>query len=166
MKLTTLALLIVLAVPALGFLPGDEKEVSNLALRVYVNEVGVGRTLVTGYVDDISGLHFLKVSEYRYENNTIYSVTDSLIQRSENGWNLRLALGGDFDEYHTTTYIPASMELTKIDCSRGLDHQVSKSKESIIVDVQGFDVKNPEITIGYRRADAAFAKAKELGYLR
>ncbi len=153
MKLAALALLIMLIVPAPGFIPEDTKEASSLALRVYVDGAGTGRALVTGYVDNISALHFVKTSDYRYDNHThlLYAVTDSLIQGSDDGWNLRFAVGDNFNEYHMTFYIPASMELTKINCSDGLDHQVSRSNESIIVDVQGFDIKDPEITIGYSR---------------
>jgi len=153
MKLAVLALLIILTVPALGTIPEDTKEASNLALRVYVDEVGMGRALVTGYVDNISALHFVKAPNYRYDNHThlLYAITDSLIQGSNDNWNLRFVVSDNFNEYHMTFYIPASMELTKIDRSEGLDSQVSRSNKSIIVDVQGFEIRDPKIIIGYRR---------------
>ncbi|MDQ1311964.1 MAG: hypothetical protein QG605_503, partial [Euryarchaeota archaeon] len=72
-----LLVIVILVAPSPGqnsFLEGHDS--NRTALSVYVDRAG--KSLVTGYVEDIKGLDFLSSSHYRYkdETNQLYALTD------------------------------------------------------------------------------------------
>lgn len=122
----------------------------NLVLNIYIDEGG--KALITGYADSIIGLPFLKGSQYKYDNNTkqLYALTNSLTDKSGDDWETNLPTEGNYSEYHSIFYLPASVKISKIDSTSGLDYLVSAANDSFQVDFHGYDVKSPTITIDYQ----------------
>lgn len=123
---------------------------SNLVLNIYIN--GAGKVLATGYADDIGGLSFLKDSQYKYDKDTkqLYALTDSLTYKSGEDWEAKLPSQGNYSEYHSIFYLPASARISKIDATPGIEYLVSANNESFQVDLHGYDIKSPTITIDYQ----------------
>ena len=122
----------------------------NLVLNIYIDEGG--KALITGYADSIDGLPFLNGSQYKYDNNTkqLYALTNSLTDKSGDDWETTLPAHGNYSEYHSIFYLPASVRISKIDSSPGLDYLVSAANDSFQVDFHGYDVKSPTITMDYQ----------------
>ncbi|MCX6669285.1 MAG: hypothetical protein NTV25_05700 [Methanothrix sp.] len=147
-KLAGLFLALLLIFASLGLV-----EARQLFLNVYVDNTNTKQVLVVGNVDDPVGLPFLNSSEHIYEENgQLYAVTDSLLEKEDRGWRLKLPLSGYYDEYHAVFYVPGSFELKEINCSRGLEFLSSTYNGSIVLDVQGFDLTDPEVSLSYRAA--------------
>lgn len=129
---------------------GNGSYSNNMVLNVYINDAG--RALVTGYVDSIDGLSFLKASQYQYDKGTkqLYALTNSLTYKSGDDWEARIQSQGDYGEYHSIFYMPASVVISKINSTPGLEYLVSASNESFVVDLHGYDIKNPDVTIDYQ----------------
>lgn len=123
---------------------------SNLVLNVYVNDAG--KVLVNGYADNIDGLSFLKDSQYKYDKDAkqLYALTDSLTYKSGEDWEAKLPSSGNYSEYHSTFYLLASVKISKIDVTPGLEYLVSASNDSFQVDLHGYDIKSPTVTIDYQ----------------
>jgi uncharacterized membrane protein len=168
MKLCLLPLLIVIiaaataAAPVGSYYKGyeyydtvNETYFKQLILNIYVDEAG--EALVTGYVEqeDIDSLRFLKTSESLYENDTnqLYALTNALTWKSGDNWGINFTTHAYYTEYHTIFYLPGDVKLFpgKIKCSEGLDYFVAASNESIVIDVQGYDVDNPMTMIEYQQ---------------
>jgi len=118
-KLGILQLLIVLiaitaTAPVVGYngddyyFTGNETYFNQLILNIYIDETG--KALVTGYVDDIEGLSFLKTAEYLYENDTnqLYALTNSLTWKYGDKWEINFTTNADayYTEYHTIFICP------------------------------------------------------------
>lgn len=127
----------------------------SLILNVYLDPAG--KALVTGYADNISGLEFLARSEYQYENDTrrLYALTDGLTAKSNQLWTLDLGAEGVFEDYRITFYLPGDIRLGSINASDGLQYHLSAFNDSLVADVQGYDVLDPSISIQYQRPLAA-----------
>jgi uncharacterized membrane protein len=123
---------------------------SNLVLNVYINDAG--KALVTGYADRIDGLSFLKTSQYRYDNDSkqLYALTDSLTFKTGNDWEAKLSSQGNYSEYHSTFYLPTTVVLSGINSSQGLEYQVSASNESFMVEIHGYDINDPSVSVKYQ----------------
>lgn len=131
-------------------IPTNSTYTSNLVLNVYINDAG--KVLVTGYADNIDSLSFLKDSQYKYDKDTkqLYALTDSLTYKSGEDWEAKLPSQGNYSEYHSIFYLPASVKISKIDVTPGLEYLVSASNDSFQVDLHGYDIKSPTITIDYQ----------------
>lgn len=130
----------------------DESEPGQrLSLNVFLD--ATGKALVTGYAEDADGLDFLNKSDFRYENDTqqLYALTDRLTEKSGDLWTLNFSVHGSFNDYRVTFYLPRETSLGEINASSGLSFLLSASNESIVADMQGYDVSNPQITIQYRQ---------------
>lgn len=158
--LSLLIVIIAATAPVSGYYNGyafyatvNDASVKQLILNVYVDEAG--KALVTGYVEqeDIDSFRFLKTSEYLYENDTnqLYALTNALTWKSGDNWGINFTTYAYYTEYHTIFYLPGDVRLGRIECSEGLDYFVSASNESIVIDMQGYDVDNPMTTIEYRQ---------------
>ena len=123
----------------------------RIILNVYLDNTG--KALVTGYAENISGLAFLNSSVYRFENDTnqIYALTDGLTTKNSDLWTLRFNSQGYYDDYRVTFYLPSDMRLGKINVSSGLRYLLSASNESLVADVQGYEVSDPIIAIQYQQ---------------
>jgi uncharacterized membrane protein len=126
-----------------------ESYFNQLILDIYVDETG--KTLVTGYVDDIEGLPFLQTAEYLYENDTqqLYALTNALTWKYGDTWTLNFTTAAYYTDYHTIFYLPADVRLGRINSPAGLDYLVSASNDSFVIDMQGYDVESPSVTIEY-----------------
>jgi len=125
----------------------------QLFLNVYVDGTP-GKALVVGNVDDASGLTFLDGSESIHEDNgQIYAVCDSLIKKDGDGWALSFPAGGYYDEYHAVFFVPGGFTFHEINCTDGLEILSTAYNGSIILDVQGFELKDP--TVNFRYGDAS-----------
>ena len=123
----------------------------SLTLNVYLDPAG--KALVTGYADNISGLDFLATSEYQYENDThrLYALTDGLTTKTSQVWTLNLDAEGLFEDYRITFYLPGDMRLGQINASLGLEYHLSAFNDSLVADVQGYEVQDPSISIQYQQ---------------
>ena len=123
----------------------------GLSLNVYLDNTG--KALVTGYAENVSGLEFLNASQFRFENDTrqLYALTDNLTTKVGDLWNIRFDAQGGFDDYHVTFYLPSDIRLGMINTSTGLGYLLSASNESLVADVQGYEVSNPAIFIQYQQ---------------
>lgn len=123
----------------------------NLVLNVYLDNAG--KALITGYAEDVSGLAFLNNSQFRFENDShqLYALTDRLTLKAGDLWSLRFDAAGSFHDYRVTFYLPSETRLGEINASAGLGYLLSASNESLVADVQGYDVSDPVITIEYRQ---------------
>jgi uncharacterized membrane protein len=131
--------------------PMQEEAGQKLILNIYLDETG--RALVTGYAQDPSGLTFLSASTYRYDNDTLqlYALTDALTRKEGDLWSLKLRSGGYYDDYHLTFYLPGDAGIKGINITDGLQYQLSSSNQSLVTEIQGYDVNNPGITINYQQ---------------
>ncbi len=132
--------------------PGQESSYGQrLSLNVYLDNSGKG--LVTGYAENISGLTFLNASQYKFENDTrqLYALTDGLTMKEGDLWTMSFASRGIFEDYHVTFYLPGYMKVGKIDISDGLTYLLSASNESLVVDMQGYEVHDPKIVLEYQQ---------------
>jgi len=127
----------------------------SLILNIYLDPAG--KALVTGYADNISGLGFLAGSEYQYENDTlrIYALTDGLTAKSSQLWTLNFDAEGVFEDYRITFYLPGDVRLGSINASSGLQYHLSAFNDSLVADVQGYEVRDPSISIQYQQPLAA-----------
>lgn len=127
----------------------------SLILNVYLDNAG--KALVTGYAEDVSGLAFLAGSQYRFENDShqLYALTDGLTAKVGDLWTLSFDATGSFDDYRVTFYLPSETSLGEINASQGLGYLLSASNESLVADVQGYDVSDPRISIKYKQPLAA-----------
>jgi len=131
----------------------------RLSLNVYLDNTG--KALVTGYAENVNGLDFLNTSQFQFENDTsqLYALTDGLTTKTGDLWTLRFAARGSFDDYRVTFYLPSDMRLGMINASKGLGYLLSASNESLVADVQGYEVSNPAIAIQYQQPLAAASGA-------
>ena len=127
----------------------------GLSLTVYLDNTG--KALVTGYAENVSGLEFLNTSQFRFENDTrqLYALTDGLTTKVGDLWTLRFDAQGSFDDYHVTFYLPSDIRMGMINTSTGLGYLLSASNESLVADIQGYEVSNPAISIQYQQPLAA-----------
>lgn len=139
-------LILVVALSALSAV-----EARDLFLNIYVDDTRSGTALVVGNVDDPSGLPFLNSSQHIYEENgQVYAITTTLLTEIGSGWRVDFPASGTFDEYHAVFYIPGGFELEHINCTTGLEVLSSRYNGSLIMDVQGFDVSDPAVSLMYR----------------
>lgn len=122
----------------------------NLVLNVYINDAG--KVLITGYADSIDGLTFIKDSQYKYDKDTkqLYALTNSLTYKSGEDWEAKLPSQGSYSEYHSIFYLPASVQISKINVTPGIEYLVSATNDSFQVDLHGYDIKAPVVTIDYQ----------------
>lgn len=127
----------------------------GLSLNVYLDNTG--KALITGYAENVSGLEFLNASQFRFENDTrqLYALTDGLTTKVGDLWTIRFDARGGFDDYHVTFYLPSDIRMGMINTSTGLGYLLSASNESLVADVQGYEVSNPAISIQYQQPLAA-----------
>ena len=123
---------------------------NNLVLNIYIDDTG--RSLVTGFANDISGLPFLITSQYKYDKDTkqLYALTNSLTNKSGDGWEMKFLSMGNYSEYHSIFYLSPSIKISNIFSSPGLNYLVSASNDSFQVDLHGYDIKNPTTIIDYQ----------------
>jgi hypothetical protein len=132
----------------------------RLILNVYLDSSG--KALVTGYAENVSGLAFLNNSQFRFENDShqLYALTAGLTTKVGDIWTLSFNANGSFDDYRATFYLPSETSLGQINASQGLGYLLSASNESLVADVQGWDVSDPQISIQYRQLLDANSKSQ------
>lgn len=123
----------------------------SLTLNVYLDSSG--KALITGNAENIGGLDFLNGSQFRLENDShqLYALTAGLTAKEGDLWMLRFDARGNFVDYRVTFYLPSESSLGEINISQGLGYLLSASNESLVADVQGWDISNPRISIQYRQ---------------
>ncbi len=152
--------------PAWGMESGPLPD--SLILNVYLDPAG--KVLVTGYADNITGLDFLATSDYRFENDTrqLYALTDGLTAKDGDNWTVKLNARGTYEDYRLTFYLPGDVRLGEINASSGIIYHLSASNDSLVADVQGYDVTGPSVSIQYQRsltvASAPFPTGLPPGY--
>jgi len=124
---------------------------NQLMLDIYVDETG--KSLVLGYVADLASLPFVETAEYIYENETrqLYALTHALTGKSEDRWTFTLSTTAVYTDYQVVVYLPDEVRLGRITCSDGLEYLVSAANESFVVDLHGYEVANPLVTIEYQQ---------------
>jgi uncharacterized membrane protein len=70
-----------------------------------------------------------------------------------------------------TIFNPEEVSLGRIICPSRLEYLVSASNESLVVDIQGYDVENPTVTIEYQQpleeteSEEGSSEGNNLGYI-
>ncbi len=134
-----------------GEISSDSNSGQSLTLNVYLDSSG--KALITGYTESISGLDFLQGSQFQLENDShqLYALTAGLTAKDGDLWTLRFNSRGDFNDYRVTFYLPSETSLGEINISQGLSYLLSASNESLVADVQGWELSDPRISIQYRQ---------------
>lgn len=148
-----------------------ESYFNQLILDIYVDKTG--KTLLTGYVEDITGLPFLQTAEYIYENDTqqLYALTNALTWKRGDLWTLNVTATAYYTDFHIVFYLPEEVSLGRINCPSRLEYLVSASNESLVVDIQGYDVESPTVTIEYQQpleetgSEEGSSEGSNLGYV-
>jgi hypothetical protein len=125
-------------------------ESRSLFLNVYVDAVTAEKALVVGYDNNPEGLPFFNATGNLYENGQLYAVTESLLSRNGQDWRLEFPVKGYYDEYHAVFYIPGGFEITQINCSKGIEFLSSSYDGSLVLDLQGYDLTDPKVSLDYR----------------
>jgi uncharacterized membrane protein len=136
--------------PALGqSSASDNSNSERFILDIYPDRAG--DTLVIGYADNLKSIQFLNKSEYTYDNSTrqLVARTNALTRKNENLWTLRFELSDRLNGYYAAFYLPSDVKLRGVNISDGLKYLISMRNESLVVEVQGYDVQNPAVTIEY-----------------
>ena len=145
LKLVMLAMALLLL-----FLSAASGEGGQLFLNVYVDDTASKKALVVGSVDSISGLTFLNASEKIYEDNCqIYAVCGSLVENDGEGWRLSFPASGYYEEYHAVFLVSGGFAFQEINCTEGLEFLSTSHNGSILLNVQGFDLKDPAVSFRY-----------------
>jgi uncharacterized membrane protein len=136
----------------------DNSTSKRFILDIYPNRAG--DALVIGYADNLKSLQFLKNSEYKYNNGTkqLFARTNALTRKKGDLWTLRFTLLGRIDGYYTAFYLPTDVKLKGVNRSVGSGYLISMRNESLVVEVQGYEVEDPVVTIEYQQP---LAKADE-----
>ena len=125
-------------------------QAQQLFLNVYVDDTSANKALVVGNVDDVSGLSFLNASDQIHQDNgQLYAVCDSLLRKEGSGWRLNFPANGHFDEYHAVFYIPGGFKFQEINCTQGLEFLSTIYNGSLVLDVQGYDLTDPAVSLSY-----------------
>jgi len=124
----------------------------SLFLNIYVGDVAAQKALVVGYDNNPEGLPFFNATGNLYENGQLYAVTDSLLSCNDQDWRLDFPVKGYYDEYHAVIYIPGGFEITEINCSKGIEFLSSTYDGSLVLDLQGYDLTDPKVSLDYRSA--------------
>lgn len=151
-----------------GAMPTQVQNVSQgqkLVLNVYLDKTG--KALVTGYVQNIDDLPFLNASQYRYENDTLqlYALTDALTQKNGDLWYLKFFSLGYYDDYHVAFYLPSDLMLKRINVTHGIEYLLSASNQSLVADVQGYEVQDPSVILEYQQPLAVAEREGQVSYL-
>jgi len=148
------------------YFTGNETYFNQLILNIYIDETG--KALVTGYVEDVNSLPFLKTAEYLYENDTnqLYALTNSLTWKYGDTWAINFTTSADayYTEYHTIFYLPGDVKLVETNHAQGLELFVTTSNESLVIDIQGYDVESPTTTIEYQQPLKETAGEEGVGF--
>jgi hypothetical protein len=125
----------------------------QLFLNIYVDDTSANKALVVGNVDDPSGLPFLNTSDQIHQDNgQLYAVCDSLLKKDGPGWRLEFPARGYYDEYHAVFYIPGGFEFKEINCTQGMEFFSTTYNGSLVLDVQGYELFDPAVTLSYGAA--------------
>lgn len=138
---------------AMIFILSSSGQARQLFLNVYVDDTSANKALVVGNVDDLSGLPFQNTSGQIHEDDgQLYAVCDSLLKKNGPGWRLEFPAKGYYDEYHAVFYIPGGFEFQEINCTQGLEFFSTTYNGSLVLDVQGFDLFDPAVSLSYGAA--------------
>ncbi len=132
----------------------------NLSLDVYL--YNTGKTLVAGYIDNVDDLPFLKPTHYTPKYTTqytskyafdhqLYVWTDALTLKQGENWKLIFPSLGFYGDYHIIFHLPSNLMLGRINSSKGLNYLVLVSNDSLTVDAQGYNVRDPTISVEYQQ---------------
>jgi hypothetical protein len=125
-------------------------QAQQLFLNVYVDDTSANKALVVGNIDDLTGLPFLNASDQIHQDNgQLYAVCDSLLKKYSSGWRLEFPASGHFDQYHAVFYIPGGFKFQEINCTQGLEFLSTTYNGSLVLDVQGYDLTDPAVSLCY-----------------
>ncbi|MDD1742193.1 MAG: hypothetical protein LUQ47_02560 [Methanotrichaceae archaeon] len=129
----------------------NSEYVNRLILSIYLDKAG--NSLVSGYTENPAGLIFLNSSQYSYDNNTsqLYAMTNALTRKEGDSWTLEFESLGSYEDYHLTFILPNDFMVKNISSTQGLNYQISISNDSIALDFQGYDIRNPATIIEYEQ---------------
>jgi hypothetical protein len=129
----------------------DSEYANRLILSIYLDKAG--NSLVSGYTENPSGLVFLNSSQFSYDNNTkqLYAITNALTRKEGDSWTLKFESLGSYDDYHLTFILPKDFMVKNISGTQGVDYLISISNDSMALDFQGYDVKDPATILEYEQ---------------
>jgi len=145
---------------------GGSEESQRMILNVYMDRTG--KALVTGYVENPKELHFLNASQYSYENETnqIYALTNALTKKDGDIWKLTFEPSGYYENYRLTIYLPSDVKVKNLSSSQELEYLLSTSNDSLVVEFQGYDVRDPATSIEYQQLlESSAPQTNNISYL-
>ncbi len=128
----------------------------NLSLDIYL--YNTGNALVAGYIDSIDDLPILKpayytpndTSKYTFDHQ-LYAWTDTLTSKQGKTWKLMFSSLGFYNDYRIVFHLPGNLMLGRINSSKGLNYLVLASNDSLTVDVHGYSVLDPMVSVEYQQ---------------
>ena len=124
-----------------------------LILDVYIDENG--RALLVGFIEPecLNNLTFLDSSDYIFDDKTneFYAITDSLTYKKSDKWVMDLSISGYYTEGQITIYLSDGAMFKTVSYSEGFNHFIEQSNNSVILDLQGFNIENPSIMVEYQQ---------------
>jgi uncharacterized membrane protein len=141
----------------------NETYSSQIALNIYIDESG--KALIAGYIENpevLSELEFLKDEQYTFDSEThqLICLTDKLTSKQAQIWKINFTLTGYFTEFSTTIYLPQTARLTRIEASKELSYYINAENESLAIEIEGFDINDPNFTVNYKLAAATQPQPK------
>ena len=131
----------------------EEDYSTSLILDVYVDENG--DVLIVGFSEPecLKNLTFLDSSDYVFDDQTneFYAITDSLTYKKMDNWVMDLSILGYYTEGQITMYLFDGAQIKSVSYSEGFNHFTEQSNNSVILDLQGFNIENPAIMVEYRQ---------------
>lgn len=131
----------------------NETYSSQIALNIYIDESG--KALITGYIENpevLAEIEFLKDVKYTFDNEThqLICLTDRLTSKQAEVWKINLTITGFFTEFSATIYLPLTARVSGIEVSKDLSYYINAENESLAIEIQGFDIDDPNLTVNYK----------------
>ncbi|MEM2989645.1 MAG: hypothetical protein QXQ02_00500 [Halobacteria archaeon] len=133
----------------------NETYSSQIALNIYIDESG--KALITGYIENpevLAELEFLKDVKYTFDSEThqLICLTDRLTSKQAEVWKINVTITGYFTEFSATIYLPLTAGVSGIEVSKDLSYYINTEDESLAIEIQGFDIDDPNLALNYKLA--------------
>lgn len=124
----------------------------DIFLDIYLDEGALSRSLISGYLYDPDILVLPVDAQVSFDNQTgqIFVLTDSLIESDGMDRTVKMDASNYIDRLQLSFFLPPSAGLTEIIVSQGLSYLLSEDNGAPMLEVHGFEVEDPYISISYQ----------------
>jgi hypothetical protein len=102
---------------------------------------------------------FLRDLSTNTSNTRLEVIADELTHKDGDLWIIHLSCQDCPGHYYLDIYLPWNVELKDIDTIKGLTHFVTTFNGTLVADIQGYNIKNPEVTLGYKLCPVPYQPA-------